>query len=114
MRQLIFALRPKSIVLISCHPLVREEDKFNPLEVGGELQRRQGTAAALSVAFSGIKVHSGQDGATRFVVNNSEQDGNIHMRIATVRDPSVGGDMWETVVTQYGLTRKYDEEVDGL
>lgn len=114
MRQLIFALRPKSIVLISCHPLVREEDKFNPLEVGGELQRRQGTAAALSVAFSGIKVHSGKDGATRFVVNNSEQDGDIHMRIATVRDPSVGGDMWETVVTQYGLTRKYNEEVDGL
>ena len=51
LRDLVTALVIDTIVLNSCHPLVREEDRFEPLTLGKGFQRRRGAAVAISKAF---------------------------------------------------------------
>lgn len=102
MRDLMRDLRPKRLQLISCHPLVREEDKFEPLTIGeGELQRRKGTAPALSVAFS-VPVESGFDGEVSACVNNEGEGIEI---LTWYKDDDEDRTL-ETVITRYGLTRR--------
>ena len=62
LRDLVTALAIDTIILNSCHPLVREKDKFKPLTLGEGFQRREGTAPAISKAFPWIRVVSGLDG----------------------------------------------------
>lgn len=102
MRDLMRDLRPKRLQLISCHLLVREEDKFEPLTIGeGELQRRKGTAPALSVAFS-VPVESGFDGEVNAYVNNEGEGIEI---LTWYKDDDEDRTL-ETVITRYGLTRR--------
>lgn len=64
LRDLVTALVIDTIVLNSCHPLVREEDRFKPLTLGKGFQRRRGAAVAISKAFPWTRVVSGLDGVT--------------------------------------------------
>lgn len=64
LRDLVTALVIDTIVLNSCHPLVREEDRFEPLTLGKGFQRRRGAAVAISKAFPWTRVVSGLDGVT--------------------------------------------------
>lgn len=64
LRNLVTALVIDTIVLNSCHPLVREEDRFKPLTLGKGFQRRRGAAVAISKAFPWTRVVSGLDGVT--------------------------------------------------
>ena len=50
LRSLIETLGIDTIILNSCHPLVRKK-RYGTLTVGDEPQRRRGTAPALSKAF---------------------------------------------------------------
>lgn len=112
LRELITALGIDNIILDSCHPFVREEDKFEPLAVGEGLQRRKGTASALSIAFSGVKVFSGLDGEVCFHVTSNDQDDDFSVRIITKDDTGSDEGTSKIAVTQYGLTRRYDERLD--
>lgn len=76
MRDLVTALAIDTIVLDSCHPLVREKDKFTPLTLGEGFQRRRGTAPAISKAFPWIRVVSGLDGG---VYPLADETGYINM-----------------------------------
>lgn len=76
LRDLVTALVIDTIVLNSCHPLVREEDKFEPLTLGEGFQRRKGTASAISKAFPWIRVVSGLDGV---VYPLADETGYINM-----------------------------------
>ena len=64
LRDLVTALVIDTIVLNSCHPLVREEDRFEPLTLGKGFQRRRGAAVAISKVFPWTRVVSGLDGVT--------------------------------------------------
>ncbi len=64
LRDLVTALVIDTIVLNSCHPLVREEDRFEPLTLGKGFQRRRGAAVAIFKAFPWTRVVSGLDGVT--------------------------------------------------
>lgn len=103
MRSLVETLEIDTIILDSCHPLVREK-RFGALTVGDEPQRRRGTASALSRAFPRVQVISGLDGA---VYSGIEGTGNIQI---TTRD-NMGGESSMTAVTTNGLTRVHREEV---
>jgi len=76
LRDLVTALVIDTIVLDSCHPLVREEDKFEPLTLGEGFQRRKGTAPAISKAFPRVRVVSGLDGV---VYSLADETGYINM-----------------------------------
>lgn len=76
LRDLVTALAIDTIVLNSCHPLVREKDKFKPLTLGEGFQRREGTAPAISKAFPWIRVISGLDGGVYPLV---DETGYINM-----------------------------------
>ena len=76
LRDLVTALAIDTIVLNSCHPLVREKDKFKPLTLGEGFQRRRGTAPAISKAFPWIRVVSGLDGG---VYPLADETGYINM-----------------------------------
>ena len=76
LRDLVTALAIDTIVLNSCHPLVREKDKFKPLTLGEGFQRRRGTAPAISKAFPWIRVVSGLDGR---VYPLADETGYINM-----------------------------------
>ena len=100
MRDLVRGFRPRLLQLISCHPLVRE-DTFEPLTIGeGELQRRKGTAPALSVAFS-VPVESGLDGEVNAFVNERDKES---IEILTWLKGDDEDRTLKTVVTRYGLT----------
>lgn len=102
-RSLIETLGIDTIILDSCHPLVREKG-FDALMVGDKPQQRRGTAPALSGAFSQIQVISGLDGT---VYSGIERTGNMQI---TTRD-NAGGESSMTAVTKNGLTRAHGKEV---
>lgn len=77
LRDLVTALVIDTIVLDSCHPLVREEDKFEPLTLGEGFQRRKGTAPAISKAFPWIRVISGLDGVLYRLADEADHITNI-------------------------------------
>lgn len=76
LRDLVTALVIDTIVLNSCHPLVREKDRFKPLTLGEGFQQREGTAPAISKAFPWIRVISGLDGV---VYSLADETGYINM-----------------------------------
>ena len=105
MRSLIETLGIGTIILDSCHPLVREK-RFNALMVGDEPQQRRGTAVALSKAFPGVQVISGLDGATSSYIIK----GTGNMQITTEDKGTINASSM-TAVTKNGLTRVHREEV---
>ena len=103
LRSLIETLKIDTIILDSCHPLVREK-RFDALTVSDEPQQRRGTAPALSRAFPRVQVISGLDGT---VYSGIERTGNMQI---TTRD-NAGGESLMTAVTKNGLTCAHREEV---
>ena len=105
MRSLIETLKIDTIILNSCHPLVREK-RFNALMVGDEPQQRRGTAVALSKAFPGVQVISGLDGATSsYIIKGT---GNMQI---TTEDKGTINVSSMTAVTKDGLTRAHGKGV---
>ena len=105
MRSLIETLKIDTIILNSCHPLVREK-RFDALMVGDKPQQRRGTAVALSKAFPGVQVISGLDGATSSYIIK----GTGNMQITTEDKGTINASSM-TAVTKNGLTRVHREEV---
>lgn len=105
MRSLIETLKIDTIILDSCHPLVREE-RYEALAVGDEPQQRRGTAIALSKAFPGVRVISGLDGATSSYIIK----GTGNMQITTEDKDTINASSM-TAVTKNGLTRAHGKEV---
>lgn len=105
MRSLIETLEIDTIILNSCHPLVREK-RFEALTVGDEPQQRRGTASALSQAFPRVRVISGLDGATSSYIIK----GTGNMQITTEDKGTINASSM-TAVTKNGLTRVHREEV---
>lgn len=105
MRSLIETLKIDTIILNSCHPLVREK-RFDALMVGDKPQQRRGTAVALSKAFPGVQVISGLDGATSSYIIK----GIGNMQITTEDKGTINASSM-TAVTKNGLTRVHREEV---
>lgn len=105
MRSLIETLGIGTIILDSCHPLVREK-RFDALMVGDKPQQRRGTAVALSKAFPGVQVISGLDGATSSYIIK----GTGNMQITTEDKGTINASSM-TAVTKNGLTRVHREEV---
>ena len=105
LRDLVTALVIDTIVLNSCHPLVREEDKFEPLTLGEGFQRREGTASAISKAFPWIRVVSGLDGV---VCGRVDETGYVN-----IETEDSNGDRTSTMAeTRNGLTRIYKKGAD--
>ena len=105
LRDLVTALVIDTIVLNSCHPLVREEDKFEPLTLGEGFQQREGTAAAISKAFPWIRVVSGLDG---IVCGRVDETGYVN-----IETEDSNGDRTSTMAeTRNGLTRIYKKGAD--
>ena len=105
LRDLVTALVIDTIVLNSCHPLVREEDKFEPLTLGEGFQQREGTAAAISKAFPWIRVVSGLDG---IVCGRVDETGYVN-----IETEDSNGDRTSTIAeTRNGLTRIYKKGAD--
>ena len=105
LRDLVTALVIDTIVLNSCHPLVREEDKFEPLTLGEGFQQREGTAAAISKAFPWIRVISGLDG---IVCGRVDETGYVN-----IETEDSNGDRTSTMAeTRNGLTRIYKKGAD--
>lgn len=111
MRDLIRRLKLNRLTLVSCHPLVRE-DKFTPLTIGDDLQRRKGTAPAISVAFS-VAVVSGLDGKTyTYVKNGSKIELTTGVGDGVGNSAGAEGGVLETskmALTRYGLTCRKKE-----
>ena len=105
LRDLVTALVIDTIVLNSCHPLVREEDKFEPLTLGEGFQQREGTAAAISKAFPWIRVVSGLDGIT---YSSVEEEGRV---VIKTKD-SEGNTISTMAETRNGRTRVYKKGAD--
>lgn len=103
LRSLIETLGIDTIILNSCHPLVRKK-RCGTLTVGDEPQRRRGTAPALSKAFP-VRVISGLDGVTPYSI-----EGAGNMRITT-KDEDTGNSSSTIAVTKDGLTRAHGKEV---
>lgn len=103
LRSLIETLGIDTIILNSCHPLVRKK-RYGTLTVGDEPQRRRGTAPALSKAFP-VRVISGLDGVTPYSI-----EGAGNMRITT-KDEDTGNSSSTIAVTKDGLTRAHGKEV---
>lgn len=104
-RKLMQTLDPDTIILISCHPFKRRED-VEQLAISEDLQRRQGTATALSIAFSGKRVFSGLDGLVRCC---TYEDGAVSFET----EDDKGRRSPTAALTRYGLTKAYNEETDG-
>ena len=105
LRDLVTALVIDTIVLSSCHPLVREEDKFEPLTLGEGFQQREGTAAAISKAFPWIRVVSGLDG---IVCGRVDETGYVN-----IETEDSNRDRTSTMAeTRNGLTRIYKKGAD--
>lgn len=105
LRDLVTALVIDTIVLNSCHPLVREEDKFEPLTLGEGFQRRKGTASAISLAFPWTRVVSGLDGIVYGLVDETG-----HVNIET---EDSNGDITSTMAeTWNGWTHVYEKGAD--
>ena len=106
LRDLVTALVIDTIVLNSCHPLVREEDKFEPITLGEGFQRRKGTASALSKAFPLIRVVSGLDGV---VYPLADETGYINM---ATTDKGGINETHTMAETWNGWTCVYEEGAD--
>lgn len=105
LRDLVTALAIDTIILDSCHPLVREKDKFKPLTLGEGFQRRKGTAAAISKAFPWIRVVSGLDGV---VYHLADETGYINIE---TRDKEGNGTR-TMAETWNGWTHVYEKGAD--
>lgn len=106
LRDLVTALAIDTIVLNSCHPLVREKGKFVPLTLSEGFQRREGTAPAISKAFPWIRVISGLDG---IVYSLADETGYINME--TTDKGGVNG-TYTMAETWNGWTHVYEEGAD--
>ena len=106
LRDLVTALAIDTIVLNSCHPLVREEDRFESLTLGEGFQRRKGTAVAISKAFPWTRVVSGLDGVTYDWV---DETGYVNIE---TRDDE-GGGTFTMAETWNGWTHVYGKGADG-
>lgn len=105
LRDLVTALVIDTIVLNSCHPLVREEDKFEPLTLGEGFQRRKGTASAISLAFPLTRVVSGLDG---IVYGRVDETGHVN-----IETEDSNGDRTSTMAeTWNGWTHVYEKGAD--
>ena len=105
LRDLVTALVIDTIVLNSCHPLVREEDKFEPLTLGEGFQRRKGTASAISLAFPWTRVVSGLDG---IVYGRVDETGHVN-----IETEDSNGDITSTMAeTWNGWTHVYEKGAD--
>lgn len=101
MMDLMRVLNPKFLILLSCHPL-RRENGSNPLAIDERgPQRRQGTASAISSAFP-ITVKSGLAGMTRAYIS---EDGKI---IIETEDEDNGHRSDVMALTRYGITYSYE------
>ena len=107
LRDLVTALAIDTIVLDSCHPLVREEDKFEPLTLGEGFQRRKGTAPAISKAFPWIRVISGLDGVLYRLADEADHITNIETGDYEGNRTSTMAETWN------GLTHVYGKGADG-
>ena len=105
LRDLVTALVIDTIVLNSCHPLVREEDRFEPLTLGKGFQRRRGAAVAISKAFPWTRVVSGLDGVTYDWVDETGY-ANIETR------DDEGDGTFTMAETWNGLTCVYEKGAD--
>ena len=106
LRDLVTTLAIDTIVLNSCHPLVREKDKFKPLTLGEGFQRREGTAPAISKAFPWIRVISGLDGGVYPLV---DETGYINM---ATTDKGGINETHTMAETWNGWTCVYEEGAD--
>ena len=105
LRDLVTALAIDTIVLNSCHPLVREEDKFEPLTLGEGFQRRRGTAVAISKAFPQVRVISGLDGVVYFLADKTDY--------TNIETGDYEGNRTSTMAeTRNGRTRVYKKGAD--
>lgn len=101
MMDLMRVLNPKFLILLSCHPL-RRENGSNPLAIDERgPQRRQGTASAISSAFP-ITVKSGLAGMTRAYIS---EDGKM---IIETEDEDNGHRSDVMASTRYGITYSYE------
>lgn len=101
MMDLMRVLNPKFLILLSCHPL-RRENESNPLAIDERgPQRRQGTASAISSAFP-ITVKSGLAGMTRAYTS---EDGKM---IIETEDEDNGHRSDVMALTRYGITYSYE------
>ena len=101
MMDLMRVLNPKFLILLSCHPL-RRENGSNPLATDEKgPQRRQGTASAISSAFP-VTVKSGLAGMTRAYIS---EDGKI---IIETEDEDNGHRSDVMALTRYGITYSYE------
>lgn len=107
LRDLVTALVIDTIVLDSCHPLVREEDKFEPLTLGEGFQRRKGTAPAISKAFPWIRVISGLDGVLYRLADEADHITNIDTGDYEGNRTSTMAETWN------GWTHAYGKGADG-
>lgn len=107
LRDLVTALVIDTIVLDSCHPLVREEDKFEPLTLGEGFQRRKGTAPAISKAFPWIRVISGLDGVLYRLADEADHITNIETGDYEGNRTSTMAETWN------GWTHVYGKGADG-
>lgn len=99
MMDLMRVLNPKFLILLSCHPL-RRENGSNPLAIDERgPQRRQGTASAISSAFP-VTVKSGLAGMTRAYIS---EDGKM---IIETEDNGHRSDVM--ALTRYGITYSYE------
>ncbi len=106
LRDLVTALAIDTIVLNSCHPLVREKGRFVPLTLSEGFQRREGTAPAISKAFPWIRVISGLDG---IVYSLADETGYINME--TTDKGGVNG-TYTMAETWNGWTHVYEKGAD--
>ena len=102
LRDLVTALVIDTIVLNSCHPLVREEDKFEPLTLGEGFQRRKGTAPAISKAFPWIRVISGLDGVLYRLADEADHITNIETGDYEGNRTSTMAETWNGWTHVYG------------
>lgn len=99
MMDLMRVLNPKFLILLSCHPL-RRENGSNPLAIDERgPQRRQGAASAISSAFP-VTVKSGLAGMTRAYIS---EDGKI-----IIETEYNGHRSAVMALTRYGITYSYE------
>lgn len=107
LRDLVTALVIDTIVLDSCHPLVREKDRFEPLTLDEGFQRRKGTAPAISKAFPWIRVISGLDGVLYRLIDEADHITTIETGDSEGNRTSIMAETWN------GWTHMYGEGADG-
>ena len=107
LRDLVTALVIDTIVLDSCHPLVREKDRFEPLTLDEGFQRRKGTAPAISKAFPWIRVISGLDGVLYRLIDEADHITTIETGDSEGNRTSIMAETWN------GWTHVYGEGADG-